>query len=600
VRRLAVGAVAAAALAVAGPAPVATAAKPRLRLEVRPAQLDAGRQTLLRIRVTTRRAGRVLPVGGAGVTLGRRGVFTDSRGRARMTVILPRPGRPRLTASRGGFRSAALRLRVIPTRHFLDCSAAREGDGSFGRPWRSLDRANAAALRPGERLLLRRGSTCRGRLDPRSSGAQGAPILIGAYGRGPRPRIVATGPEAVLLRDRSHVIVEDLEITNPGDGSGKRRGVHLVAQRGLALSLRLRRLHVHDVGGNLDKDAEGSGGIQLSVLGDLRTPAQRFDAVVIEDNLVEDVSRSGIFIAGTSDGSRPRAAEPWPEASSRVVVRRNRLARLAGDGIVPTGTLAALVEDNVVSEGNRAGRSPADPRGFICNAGIWTFHANRTLIQRNEVFGFAYNGCDGTGYDIDYDQDATVVQFNYSHDNEGGFILLCTDEQPRTAEVRFNLSVNDHHLLQESPCLVPGGFQGTLDAIRMHNNTFLVQRADVFTSASAPIPVLGNPGTFEFRNNIVYVTQQQSSAFPCGDRCSHNLFFNLPPSGANAVVADPRFEEPGRRGAGRLQTGTAFRLRAGSPAIGAGTPVPGSVGTDYFGNPLPSGRPPAIGFHQPG
>jgi hypothetical protein len=78
-----------------------------------------------------------------------------------------------------------------------------------------------------------------------------------------------------------------------------------------------------------------------------------------------------------------------------------------------------------------------------------------------------FNGCDGSGFDVDYDQDGTIVQFNYSHDNEGGFILLCTDAEPRRASVRFNLSVDDELVANQSPCsLQPGA---TFSGLRFHN-----------------------------------------------------------------------------------------------------------------------------------
>src|SRR5690606_17576091 len=108
------------------------------------------------------------------------------------------------------------------------------------------------------------------------------------------------------------------------------------------------------------------------------------------------------------------------EASTGVRIRRNRIHRPAGDGIVTLGTDGARVRRNVVTEGNLAGRGLTDPQGMICNAGIWAFHANNTRIEHNLVSGMKFNGCDGSGYDIDYDQDGTVVQYNRSHDNEGG------------------------------------------------------------------------------------------------------------------------------------------------------------------------------------
>jgi Right handed beta helix region len=463
------------------------------------------------------------------------------------------------------------------TTRYVDCSATKAGHGTLRHPFNTLAEASAVTLRPGSRLLLRRGTSCTGLLAPKGSGSAARRALIGAYGRGAAPHVEGAGEDAVLLQDVSHVTLRSLELTNRGAGEARRRGVHVVATSGVVRGVTVRGLRIHDVQGDLAKDARGSGGIQVDVLGPEPT---RFDDLLIERNRIADVTRSGIFIVGTADGDRPRAGRPWPAASTRVRVRANRLTRLGGDGIVPLGTDGAVVEHNVVSAGNLRGRGLADPLGMICNAGIWAFHANGTVIQRNEVFGMRFNGCDGSGFDVDYDQDGTVVQYNLSHDNEGGFILLCTDAQPRTAQVRFNLSVDDRMVANQSPCsLQPGS---TFEGIRLVNNTFV--------APGMSWGALGNltpnliDGALEVRNNIFYATEPQAGTLGCNARCSHNLF------------SDPLFTDPGRRGRGRLYVGRGFRLRPGSPARGAGTPVAGLAARDYFGRPVP--RTPSIGFSQ--
>ena len=485
-----------------------------------------------------------------------------------------------------------------PPRLHVDCTAKRAGDGSLERPWNTLERASRARLRPGGRLLLRRRTVCSGTLAPRGSGARGRPAVIGAYGRGRRPRIDAIAEDAVLLKDMSHVVLQDLELTNRGDRSAKKRGVHLVAERTVVQNVTVRRLYIHHVEGDMSKDQGGSGAIQVDVAGPAQDPPQRYAGLRIVDNNIREVGRSGIFFAATTDPTRPRATEPWPEASTGVVVRGNRLHGLDGDGIVPIGTDGALVERNVVSDGNRINASPVSPERGPCSAGIWTFHANNTVIQHNEVFGMDYqegNGCDGTGYDIDYDQDGTIVQFNYSHDNEGGFILLCTDPDPRFAHVRYNLSVDDRYAIHGSPCPAPR--QGELDGIRFYNNTIVAPQ--IRFTAPLEIPLESSvplAGDFEFRNNILYAKEPQSDRFPCGDFCSHNLFFNLPPSGSDAVEGDPLFTDPAAHGPG-FGVADSFRVAPTSPAIGKGIPIEGTAPRDFFGNPVPAGAP-TIGFHE--
>lgn len=488
----------------------------------------------------------------------------------------------------------------------VDCGATIAGDGSREKPLNDLTAASTVALKPGSRLLFRRGSACTGMLEPQGFGSAAAPALIGAYDSGPAPVIRADGmtTAALHLEDVSHVIVQDLELTNRGDTSTQHRGVYLTAKNALVGDVTLRRLYIHDVDGQTafsDADKRG-GGVILNVLGPL--PA-RFDNVLIEDNRIEDVARSGVFVfgvKGASSAPRPRATESWPEASTGIVVRGNVLTRIAGDGIAVDATEGALIEENVLSEGNLSGRSFFDPAVRNCSAGIWAFNANNTVIQKNEVFRMRYgksltDGCDGTAFDVDYNQDGTVIQYNYSHDNEGGLILLCSDDRPRTAEIRYNLSIDDRHVFSAAPCKAPGAIGG-FDGLRFYNNT-IVSAAPGASIESIPLPFLYNPGSFEFRNNILYATQAQSAAIPCGNHCSNNLFFGMTASGENPVTADPLFYAASARGQGRMQIGQLFQVRPGSPAIGNGFALQGAPTTDYFGNPVPSSGAPAIGFHQP-
>ncbi len=486
------------------------------------------------------------------------------------------------------------------TTFHLDCSRTGAGDGSAEAPFDSVAAVGAVELGPGDRLLLKRGTTCEGELALRGRGSEGSPAVVGAYGSGEDPEVVGTGRNAVLIDDAAHLIVEDLDVSNPGgseppeEATTIRNGVAITATGRTVTNLTVRRLNVHDVAGDLSKSGDGSAGIQVNAAG---PPPIRFDRLLIEGNRITRVSRSGISISGTNDPELPAASAPWPNASTGVVVRGNRIDRIAGDGIVPRGTQRAVVEDNVVSRGNLAGRPLTDPRGPLCNAGIWAFRANNTLIQRNEVFGMEHNGCDGTGFDIDYRQDGTIVQHNYSHDNEGGFVLLCTDDADRHGDVRFNLSVNDATTINHGPCAIASGVIGNLSGIRFFNNTVVAPSPSTSIQLN-PSDEMFAPGDFQFRNNLIYATEPQTRPMACGADCSHNSFFNLPPSGRAAMTADPRLVDPLRAGDGRLTVGPWFRLRADSPAHGAGIAVEHGGERDYFDDPIDPGRAPSIGFDQ--
>ena len=76
--------------------------------------------------------------------------------------------------------------------------AADGNDANAGEsqrnPWRSLDRVNAADLKPGDQVLFKRGDTWRGQLRPHS-GSEAGHVLYAAYGTGPKPTLLGSIPK---------------------------------------------------------------------------------------------------------------------------------------------------------------------------------------------------------------------------------------------------------------------------------------------------------------------------------------------------------------------------------------------------------------------
>ena len=501
---------------------------------------------------------------------------------------------------------------------YVDCSAPAGGNGSISRPFSSLDEASGVTLGPDDQLLLRRGTVCAGMLAPSGGGADGHPALIGAYGpqsadRLPRINAGGTTTSAVLLTDMSNVTVEDLELTNSGSSTGEHRGLYFTSSVQPVRGVTVRDLLVHDVDGTAAfTDAAKTGG---GIIGQALSDTGRFSNVLIEDNRVYDVARQGIWVVGTTSSARPPATSPWPQASTGVVIRGNLVVRVQGDGIAPLGTVDALVEHNVVRYANLAGFNFESP-ARSCAAGIWSWNANGTVIQYNEVSNMHYgpsttpgalNGCDGDGFDVDFNQDGTVVQYNYSHDNDGGFILFCMSAgQQHRADVRYNLSVDDNATFSYAPCsgaLNPA--TNNLSGLRMYNNTIVAAtpRVTIELNESLGQALAGFFGDFVFENNIVYATSANAvnHVFLCGMHCTNDLFFNIPPpvTATNSVTSDPLFVNPRRTGDG-LALARAFRLRGRSPATDAGVAiplgVPKPVRHDFFG--LPIHDPPTMGFAE--
>ena len=74
------------------------------------------------------------------------------------------------------------------TEYFVDSGTGDDGarGTSAETAWKSLDRVNAADLKPGDTVRFRRGGLWRGQLVPHS-GAPGAPVTYSSYGTGVKP-----------------------------------------------------------------------------------------------------------------------------------------------------------------------------------------------------------------------------------------------------------------------------------------------------------------------------------------------------------------------------------------------------------------------------
>jgi hypothetical protein len=321
--------------------------------------------------------------------------------------------------------------------YYLDYDGGADSNAGTSRnaPWKTLEKVNGGQFQPGDRILLKSGSVWQGQLMPASSGAEGAPLIIDRYGQGPRPRIDGAGKveDAVRLYNVQFLEIRNLEVTNHGEDAKVRRGVHVFLDNfGTGKHIVVSGLYIHDVNGtNQIKD---NGGIIFRTNGN-KTPS-RFDGLTIERNIVWKVDRSAIA-AQSYHFSRRR----W-FPSVNVVIRDNFVDDVGGDGIVPWATESVLVEHNMARNCNR--------RAGNYNAGIWPWSTDNSLFQLNEA-SLTRTTQDGQGFDSDYNSQNTLFQYNYSHDNEGGFMLVCTPGRRNPQDnigntgtvIRHNISRND-------------------------------------------------------------------------------------------------------------------------------------------------------------
>ncbi|HVU36534.1 MAG TPA: right-handed parallel beta-helix repeat-containing protein, partial [Opitutaceae bacterium] len=436
-----------------------------------------------------------------------------------------------------------------------------------------------------------------GQLHPLGSGSATAPIVIDRYGDGPLPALAGEGRVrcVLLLENQSGWVIRHLELTNHSAGSpGHLRAVEIRAHdAGWVRHIRLDGLYVHDVNAvsdyhnDGDTSAKSFGGI-ATIIDGTRTPTA-WDDLVVTNCRIEDVGPIGLVMLSTwMSGHRENDPRTW-FPSRGVVIRGNRFERIARNGLIVRGCRAPLIERNFFRGCGQLGSGNA----------MFVFHCDDALVQFNEACFTKYNlgDSDASGFDSDYNCRRSVFQYNYSHDNGYGFMLLCCLGSPRAHAfndgtiVRYNISQNDGgNVIRVS---------GRVTNALIYNNTILTSPDMTNPRAGDPPRILffkswsGWSDGVSFFNNIVD-NGSARAVYEFGasthNRTAHNVYFGYHPASEPAepgkVTGDPRFAAPGRAGLGVDAAAAAYRIGAGSAAIGAGVVLPGQPGRDFAGQPV--------------
>jgi hypothetical protein len=475
-------------------------------------------------------------------------------------------------------------------------SGSDQADGlSPASAWRSLSRAGEAPLQPGDRLLLQSGGRWTGHLRPKGSGVQDRPILLGRYGEGPLPVITmgSEGGVAVRFENQDFWEVSDLEITGSGvKADSVVGGIHFVATnaRRILRHVVVRNCSIHDLGGSF-KEYE-SCGIWIGVEGwnQEHGLTTTFEWVLVENNRIRNTGRCGILAwtcsapAGQTDGNNMFREGLLP--SRNVTIRRNQIENLGGDAILVLGSVKPLIEANTVRRSCGLTGNPAvavHPGYNPHSAAVWLHSCLEGVMQFNEVTdtGKQTGNNDGMAFDFDFNCRSCLLQYNFSRNNAGGFLLIMQSARDNIA--RYNLSIDDRdHLLY---------LVGRLEENNLvHNNTFHVREGKGYIIPRARIwnniflvegraSMEEREGTGDFRNNAY-----------------HGNWRNLP-GDSSPVRADPMFANP-TPSRERVTTFRNYMLRSGSPCLGKGAVLPEQGGRDLRGTPIPDRLPPDLGALQ--
>jgi hypothetical protein len=145
----------------------------------------------------------------------------------------------------------------------------------------------------------------------------------------------------------------------------------------------------------------------------------------------------------------------------------------SGSGIVVGDTSDATIE---YSEAFDNGRLNNFAKGGP--VGIWAWDSMRVKIQYNKSYRNRSQTFDGGGFDLDGGVTDSIMQYNYSNDNDGAGYLLAqfVDARPsRNNTVRYNVSQNDgrHPTGNHGGIHIWNGGSGSFGN-RVYNNTIVL------------------------------------------------------------------------------------------------------------------------------
>ncbi len=470
-------------------------------------------------------------------------------------------------------------------------------------PWKTLSKINSTTFQPGDNILFIANGIWTGTLSPKGSGSSEKQIIISKYGTGSLPLINGNGvyTNAVTLNNQEYWTVSNLEITNNSGSSDnfQRRGIYIVGTNfGTIHNIQLKNLIVRDVNSYLNSGSDSNknyGGIYIEVTGS--SVPTKYDNLLIDGCQIINCDRTGISTSSSWDTRTFTTNTNWTP-STNVIVRNCLIENSGGNGLIIRTAVKPLIERNVLRHcGSK-----------ISGNSLFTFNCDDALVQYNEISQTVYNAGDNdaSGFDSDYRCNRSVFQYNYSHDNDDGFMVVtCQGGDTRFNDgtiVRYNISQNDGGNGSSSGAIVYLSGQTTNTTI--HNNVIYsgisnsIKRVVYHNNWSA------YPDRTSYYNNIFYILKSPSSiAFSLSSSTyntfDYNLFYGISstPFDPHKITLDPKFVQPGSAYEGIYSTG-GYQLQPSSPCIDAGTLLQNHLVKDFWGNSVPGNGKVDIGVNE--
>ncbi len=355
------------------------------------------------------------------------------------------------------------------------------------QPWQSITRVNQQTLKAGDKVMFKGSNTYWGSLKVNwnEGGNEWSPVTIGSYG-GTRATIQSGNQPAVDVDQVGGVRVEHLILRGSGMYNNTANGIYFHVNWG---SRTLKNIQIVNV------DVAGYGGYNVKI----QAPGQNssYQDIRIVDSVLHDSREGGIWINGWANRVNKNVYIGNVQAFNHPGT--GETGRVTGSGIFVADVDGAIVERSVAYNNGARGAAPV---------GIWAAGSNRVTFQYNESYNNkTMTGTDGGGFDFDWDMTNSVMQYNYSHDNQGPGYLICgATHKNDNNTVRYNISQNDARRNGRGAIHI----YGNATNLKIHNNVVYMSNTGDGNSAAFTASNEGAPGSYmsnvEVRNNVFITT----------------------------------------------------------------------------------------------
>ncbi|MCC6587062.1 MAG: right-handed parallel beta-helix repeat-containing protein [Bryobacterales bacterium] len=394
---------------------------------------------------------------------------------------------------------ASIRLFWQPDTGFRDFYVSPSGnDDNDGRSpesaWRSIGKVTFSKFQGGDRILFEGGKSFQGSIyfGGDDTGSAAKPIVVTSYGAG-RATIRAGLLVGLLAYNTAGIEVRNLSfVGDPGNGVD---GVQFF--QNLPGNVKLPYIRIDSV----ETSGFGSAGVSIySWAGTSGYEDVKLTNISAHDNLI-----AGIQVGGYLDVNLISYAHRNVYIADCQMYRNTGLAyhwRDTGFGLLLASTEGAVVERNVAHDNGEKSTTWAGPMGIF----IW--ESTDVLVQFNEVHHTRTSGGDGGGIDLDGGVTNSVVQYNYTHDNDGAGLNMAQYAEVRNVfannTLRYNISQNDGRKSIAWSGIAVWNASGAMRDCHIYNNTvFGTPNGNGMYQA---LMIVSPTTNFTVRNNVFVTT----------------------------------------------------------------------------------------------